>query len=119
MRRREFMSLLGGAAAAWPLVANGQAAEPVRRIGVLVASTEGDAEYQARMALVRDALRKLGWVDGRNVRMVYRWAVDPQLTATYARYLVDLQPDLLLATSTPSTRALQQLTAPFQSCSSM
>ena len=109
IHRRSFLTLLGGASAtAWPLPARAQ--EPVRRIGVLVAATEGDPEYQARMVLVRDALRKLGWVDGRNLRIVYRWAVDPMLTATYANYLVDLQPDVLFTTSTPSTRALQQLT---------
>src|SRR5262245_36198717 len=108
MQRRSFLTLLGASAAAWPLVARAQ--EPMRRIGVLVAATEDDAEIQARMVLVRDALRKLGWVDGRNLRIVYRWAVDPMLTATYAKYLVDLQPDVLFTTSTPSTRALQQLT---------
>jgi putative ABC transport system substrate-binding protein len=109
MRRRQFLGLVGGAAA-WPVAARSQSGPPMRRIGVLIAATEGDPEFQARMVLMRDVLRKLGWVDGRNIRIVYRWAVDAVLTATYAKYLVDLQPDLLLATSTPSTRAFQQLT---------
>src|SRR5262245_36435655 len=110
MHRRSFLTLLGASAAAWPMAARAQQDLRVRRVGALMGFVEGDPEGQARMVLVRDALRKLGWVDGRNLRIVYRWAVDPMLTATYAKYLVELQPDVLFSTSTPSTRALQQLT---------
>ena len=73
MKRREFITLLGGATA-WPLAARAQQGERMRRIGVLMGSAESDPEYQGSVASFRDALAKLGWVEGRNLRIDYRWA---------------------------------------------
>ena len=73
MRRREFISLLGGAAVAWPLVARAQQGERTRRIGVLVAPLESDREAQRWISALRERLEKLGWNDGRNVRIDVRW----------------------------------------------
>jgi putative ABC transport system substrate-binding protein len=72
MRRREFVTLLGGAAATWPLLAHAQKSDRVRRIGVLVTSLESSAEFQTRMTAFRESLQKLGWSDSRNVRFDYR-----------------------------------------------
>ena len=74
MKRREFITLLGGAAAAWPLAARAQQAERMRRIGVLMNSAADDPEAQARLAAFVQGLQQLGWTDGRNVRIDYRWA---------------------------------------------
>jgi putative ABC transport system substrate-binding protein len=74
MKRREFISLLGGAAAGWPLAARAQQLERMRRIGVLLAGTSDDAEYQARQAAFLQALQQLGWSGGRNVLIDTRWA---------------------------------------------
>jgi DNA-binding LacI/PurR family transcriptional regulator len=74
MQRREFITLLGSAAATWPLAARAQQAEPMRRIGVLMNVAEDDAEGQARLAAFAQALKQLGWSDGRNLRMDTRWA---------------------------------------------
>jgi putative ABC transport system substrate-binding protein len=76
MRRREFITLLGGAAAAWPLKARAQQSERVRRIGVLMHVAESDPVYQDWVASFRDALAKLGWIEGRNLRINYCWAGD-------------------------------------------
>ena len=74
MKRRQFILLLGGAAAAWPLAARAQQAERVRRIGVLIYQAADDAEGQARLAAFTQALKQLGWSDGRNLRIDTRWA---------------------------------------------
>ena len=74
MKRREFITLLGGAAAAWPLAARAQQPERVRRIGVLMTTAADDAEAQARIAAFLQGLQQLGWTDGRNVRIDTRWA---------------------------------------------
>jgi hypothetical protein len=76
MRRREFITLLGRVAAAWPLAASAQQAEHVRRIGVLAHVAESDPVYQDWVASFRDALAKLGWIEGRDLRINYRWAGD-------------------------------------------
>ncbi|HEY6755407.1 MAG TPA: ABC transporter substrate-binding protein, partial [Pseudolabrys sp.] len=76
MRRREFITLLGGAAATWPLAAGAQQPDRVRRIGVLIALAESDPEAQTRAAAFRDGLQKLGWTEGHNIRIDYRWAAD-------------------------------------------
>jgi len=73
MRRREFITLFGGAAAAWPYVARAQQPDRVRRIGVLIHYSQTDREGQARIATFLDTLQRLGWTDGRNVRIEYRW----------------------------------------------
>jgi len=78
MRRRDFIILIGIAASASPLAAWAQQAGQVRRIGVLMAIAENDPEGQARVAAFREGLRKLGWVDGRNIQIETRWAPDPR-----------------------------------------
>jgi len=111
MRRREFITLLGGAAAAWPLVARAQQAERMRLIGVLMAYAESDPEGQAWVAAFREALQNLGWAEGRNIRIDTRWATpDVEAMQRLAKELVALQPDLILSQSTPTTAALLQQT---------
>jgi ABC-type uncharacterized transport system substrate-binding protein len=110
MRRREFIILLGGAVA-WPLAARAQQADRTRVIGVLMAYAESDPEGQAWVAAFRERLPKLGWVEGRNIRVETRWAT-PSVEAMQrlAMELVALQPDLILSQSTPTTAALLQHT---------
>ena len=97
LRRREFITLLGGAAA-WPVVAHGQQPERVRRIGTLSAFGADDPEWQVRIAAFQHRLRQLGWIEGRNLRMDYRHSAgDPERGQTYAAELVALAPDVLLA----------------------
>jgi ABC-type uncharacterized transport system substrate-binding protein len=110
LKRREFITLLGGAAA-WPLAARAQQGEKMRRIGVLMNLAVGDPEGEARVAAFLQALQQLGWSDGRNVRIDYRWAVaDVGRFHRYAEELVALAPDAILASGTPSVQALQQVT---------
>ena len=110
MRRRAFLGVLGAAAASWPLGAHAQ--ERVRRIGVLTAYTESDSESQARVAAFREGLQKLGWVEGRNIRIEYRWAPpgDAEARQQFAKDLVALQPELIFTDGTPTTAALLQQT---------
>src|SRR5712671_4718373 len=111
MRRREFITLCGGAAAAWPLAARAQQPERMRRIGVLMNVAVGDLEGEARSAAFLQALQQLGWSDGRNVRIDYRWAAgDTGRFHRYAEELLALAPDVILASATPSVQALQQAT---------
>jgi putative tryptophan/tyrosine transport system substrate-binding protein len=105
LKRREFMSLLGGAAA-WPLAARAQQPEQKRRIGVLIPYAENDPEAQPRVTALRRGLAQLGWTEGRNVRLEYRWsASDAASIRRLARELVELQPDVILTESTPVTSA--------------
>jgi putative tryptophan/tyrosine transport system substrate-binding protein len=110
MRRRAFISLLGGAAA-WPLAAPAQS-DRVRRIGVLMGYPESDSEAQTKIAAFRDGLQKLGWTEGRNTRIDTRWATpaDAESMERFAKELVALQPDLILSSTTPTTAALLQQT---------
>jgi putative tryptophan/tyrosine transport system substrate-binding protein len=102
MRRREFVTLLGSAAAAWPLAARAQQNEGVRRIGVLMPLAEDDAEGQARLTAFLQGLRELGWTDGRNVRIDTRWtAGKPDEIRKYAAEFVARAPDVILAAATP------------------
>jgi putative tryptophan/tyrosine transport system substrate-binding protein len=111
MRRREFISVLGGAAAAWSLAAHAQQPDRMRRIGVLMAYAEGDAVGQADIAALREGLQKLGWAEGRNIRVDFRWAaLDAEATQRFAKELVALQPDLILSNNTPTTAVLLQQT---------
>ncbi len=106
--RREFISLLGGAAA-WPLAARAQQPERMRRIGVLMSVAADDPEGQARVAAFLRGLQQLGWTDGRNVRIDYRWGVgDAERSRKYAAELVALGPDVVLAVGGPPVVALQQ-----------
>jgi putative ABC transport system substrate-binding protein len=107
VRRREFVTVLGGAAA-WPLAARAQQGDRVRRIGVLMLFAENDRVAKPRHAAFTQALAGLGWADGRNVRMDIRWGGDDiSRIRALARELVGLQPDIILAESTPATVALQ------------
>jgi putative ABC transport system substrate-binding protein len=112
MRRRQFIKLLGSAAAACcPHAARAQQADRVRRVGVLETRAADDPEGQARLALFRQELQELGWTDGRNVRIDYRWAAaDADRSRTYAAELVALAPDVILASASASVAALRQTT---------
>jgi putative ABC transport system substrate-binding protein len=110
MRRREFTTLLGGAAA-WPLAAHGQQPGQRRRIGMLIGYAEKDAETQARLAAFRHGLEQLGWTEGRNVRVDYRFSPSgPEQAQRFAKELVALRPDILVGNSTPATAALRRET---------
>jgi putative ABC transport system substrate-binding protein len=111
MRRREFISLIGGAAAAWPLAAPAQQYERIRHIGILMAFSESDPEAQSWAAGFREELGKLGWTEGVNVEIDTRWATaDVESLQRSAKQLVALQPDLILTGSTPATAAMRQQT---------
>src|SRR5262245_36438717 len=111
MKRREFIALLGGAAAAWPRTARAQTKQ-MRRIGVLMPLAADDPVGQARIAALREGLEKLGWIEGRNIRIDTRWTTtgDVESMQRYAKELVALQPDLIVTQSTPITATLLQET---------
>src|SRR6516225_9269361 len=109
MKRRDFITLLGGAAVTWPLAARAQQTERMRRIGVLMGGAGSDPVDQARLAAFLDGLQQSGWTDGRNVRIDTRWpAGDADRNRTYAAELVGLAPDVILASASASVAALQQ-----------
>src|SRR6516165_5357584 len=109
LRRREFIAGLGGAAA-WPLTAGAQQAEPVRRVGALFGYSP--FVHQSAIAAFREGLAMLGWVEGGNLRIDYRFAGgDPDRRAAYAEELVSLRPDLILAVTGDAALAVQQRTA--------
>ena len=111
MRRREFITVLGGAAVAWTIAARAQHPEQMRRIGVLMNRATDDPEDQAYLAAFRQALQQLGWPEGRNVQIDTRWAAgDADLVRKYAAELVALAPDVMLAAGSPSVAALQRVT---------
>ena len=111
MKRRAFITLLGGAAVAWPLAAPAQQ-ERVRRIGVLIGTVETDPEAQARIIAFKEGLQALGWTDGRNVHIDHRFgSADLDLTRKHAAELVGLAPDVILANSPLVLRALRQQTS--------
>jgi len=108
VKRREFITLLGGAAA-WPLAARAQQPDRMRRIGVLMAYA--DREYRSHLAAFREELQELGWTEGRDVQIDYRWAaLDPESMRRFARELIALQPDVILSASSPTTASLLQET---------
>ena len=111
MRRREFITLLGGATAAWPLAARAQQPDRVRRVAVLMGYSEADLEAKELLREFKEGLSELGWIEGRNLLMVVRWAPGrTDLMRTFAKELVGLQPDVILADSTPVTAALKHET---------
>src|SRR5262249_18731889 len=103
-RRREFITLVGGAAVAWPLAAQAQQSDRVRRIGVLMYLAADDAEGQARLAAFTQALKQLGWSDGHNVRIDTRWATADNVRR-HAAELAALAPDVLVAGTGTATAA--------------
>ena len=111
MRRREFITIIGGAAVAWPLAARAQQPDRVRRIGVLTPFNEGDPEGRSRVSAFQEALREAGWVEGRNIRIDYRWAGgDSDRIRGYAAEIVGLAPEAILGASTPVLAALRNET---------
>jgi putative ABC transport system substrate-binding protein len=113
MKRREFITLLGGATVAWPLAAPGQQVERVRRIGVLMNLAADDPQAPGRVGAFAQGLSELGWNIGRNVRTEYRWgAGNADATRKYAAELVALAPDVVLASGTLSVAAFQHVGRP-------
>ena len=109
MKRRQFITLLGGAAATWPLATRAQQPERMRRIGVLMNLAADDPESQARIGALLQGLQEFGWSIGRNVRIDYRWAAgDAGRLRSHAAELVALAPDVILANANPSVEVLQQ-----------
>src|SRR5215471_9635523 len=109
MGRREFVALLGGMAAAWPLGARAQQGQRVRRIGVLMGLVASDPEAQSRVGAFEHGLRELGWIQGRNLWIDYRWAGGGENELRdHAAELLAMAPDLILANSTPVTTALRE-----------
>ena len=110
MRRREFIGIAGGAAA-WPLVARAQQPERMPRVGVLMNLSENDLEAQRLVTVFREGLAQLGWSDGRNLRIDFRWTGgDVGRARAFAKELVELLPDTVVGYATPSAVALQQET---------
>jgi putative tryptophan/tyrosine transport system substrate-binding protein len=110
MRRRDVITFLGSAAVAWPRSTRAQQGERMRRVGVLMNLASDDPEAQARISAFRQELHQLGWTDGRDVRIDYRWAEGAGQFQRYAEELLALAPDVILASATPSVQALQQVT---------
>src|SRR5262245_3325469 len=112
MKRREFITLLGGAAAAWPLAARAQQSGRMRRIGVLMAHAENDAEFHDYLSAFREGLQKLGWTEGRNIQIDSRWGAldDGEARQRSAKELIALQPDLILTQNTPPTASMLEQT---------
>jgi putative ABC transport system substrate-binding protein len=111
MKRRAFITLIGGAAAAWPLAARAQQVEPMRRIGVLMSTAADDPEGQARIAAFQQGLQQFGWTIGRNARIDSRWPTgDSERIRRYAAELVALSPDVILATGSAAVGPLLQAT---------
>ena len=105
MRRRDFVTLFGGAAAGSPLPLRAQQGERMRRIGVLMAHAESDAEFHAYLASFREGLRKLGWTEERSIRIDSRWGAldNAEARQRSAKELLALQPDVILTQNTPPT----------------
>ena len=110
MRRRDFIALLGGTAAVWPLAARAQQGERVRRLGVLIGLAEHDPEAKARLAGFWQAFERLGWVEGRNMLVDYRYAPAGAGAQVRAKELIALHPDVILTQGTPNSAALKQET---------
>jgi ABC-type uncharacterized transport system substrate-binding protein len=111
MRRREFITLVGSAAATWPLASRAQQPDQMRLIGVLMAYAESEPDAQSEVAAFRNELKKLGWREGNNLRIELRWgAGDANRIKTFAKELVDLRPDAILGQTTSVVTALSRET---------
>jgi putative ABC transport system substrate-binding protein len=111
MRRREFITLVGGAAVSWPITSHAQQSDETRLIGVLMAYAESDSPAQSEVAAFRGALAKLGWTEGSNLRIELRFgAGDADRIRAFAKELIDLRPDVILGHTTPVTSALARET---------
>ena len=118
MKRREFITLVGGAAVAWPIAARAQQPERMRRIGILLPAAADDAEYQTRVGVFQQALALLGWTIGRNMRIDTRWATaNAAEIRRHAAELAALAPDVILASGTSTVGPLLQATRTIPSCS--
>jgi putative tryptophan/tyrosine transport system substrate-binding protein len=112
VKRREFITLLGGAAAVWPLAARAQQGERMRRIGVLMPFGEDHPVAQARLAAFLQGLQQLSWIDGRNVRIDYRWSAgDPNRTRKSATELIALEPEVVMAFTSAAVAPVRQATS--------
>jgi putative tryptophan/tyrosine transport system substrate-binding protein len=112
VRRRDFITFLGVAAVSWPLALRAQQTDRVRQIGVLMGLSPSDAGAQAELTTFRQRLAVLGWVEGRNIHLEFRWpGGDIALARTFAKELVAINPNLLMSRSTPTTAALKQETS--------
>src|SRR5262245_3520074 len=112
LKRLEFITLLGGVAAAWPLAASAQQPERMRRIGILLPWETGDSEAQLRVTAFVQSLQHLGWTEGANLRVEYRWpGADPQRIRRYAAELTALNPDVILTSTSLGLLPLQQQTS--------
>ena len=111
LRRRQFIMLLGGAAAAWPLAARAQQPDRLRLVGVLMHLAADDPEGQARHATFLQGLQQSGWTVGRNLRISTRWGANEADRRRYAAELVALVPDVILASNSQATLALQAATS--------
>jgi putative tryptophan/tyrosine transport system substrate-binding protein len=112
MRRREFLGILGGTAAAWPFAAQAQQQQRMRRIAVLTSYRENDTESQVRLAAFRRGLQEQGWFEGRNLVVEYRWAAgDSSVVRAAAAEIARLAPEVILTNGTPVTRTMQRETS--------
>jgi ABC-type uncharacterized transport system substrate-binding protein len=111
VRRREFITLVGGAAVSWPITSHAQQSDKTRLIGVLISYAESDRTGWSDVAAFRGGLAKLGWTEGSNLRIELRWGnADPDRIRTLAKELIDLRPDVILSQSTVVTGALARET---------
>jgi putative ABC transport system substrate-binding protein len=110
VKRRAFITLLGGAMAPWPLAARAQ--QPIRQVAVLVPTRDADPEYQRRLKSLREALQNLGWTEGHNIRIDVRWAGDSrEQIQQIASSLVSLAPDLIIGSGSVATAAIKRATS--------
>ena len=112
MRRREFIKVIAGSAVAWPFATRAQQSERMRRVGVLLGIVESDPETNARLKAFRLGMRDLGWIEGRNIQIEYRFAgSDPKAIDKHVTELVGLAPDVIVANTVPAMAALKPATS--------